>query len=343
LSLYRGRIAKSVIRDAVPTFRSRRIEDMVNNEVCRSPETVPFEKNEQPQEWRDRARDVVELIVRETDTDLVVSDYLMDEIAAKLRSGAAQIPDAMRIRARIKRIDDLLHDKDSEAAHAELHELAHEFEILMSGFAQTPVGQLVRDALDSAWCALADGGIQTTVFTTDAMRKIEKANAALTPGNGAVEAVLKLVEEAWKDGQSQYLWADGGLDWEAKRQMYEESVLALIGQPASKGEPVTVEALKHALARFECLAEQFEETGDTASWVMCSVDADRMRRALNPVTSTDRADEEEVLENVRNATIEECAEIAEKLHEDSRWSPHYQNASLAIAPSVPSVAERSKR
>jgi hypothetical protein len=50
--------------------------------------------------------------------------------------------------------------------------------------------------------------------------------------------------------------------------------------PASNGEPATVEALKHALARFECLAEQFEETGDTASWAMCSVDADRMRRAL---------------------------------------------------------------
>jgi hypothetical protein len=31
-------------------------------------------------------------------------------------------------RALIKRIDDLLHDNDAEAAHVELHELAYKFE-----------------------------------------------------------------------------------------------------------------------------------------------------------------------------------------------------------------------
>ena len=31
-------------------------------------------------------------------------------------------------RALIKRVDDLLHDDDAEAAHVELHELAHKFE-----------------------------------------------------------------------------------------------------------------------------------------------------------------------------------------------------------------------
>jgi len=94
--------------------------------------------------------------------------------------------------------------------------------------------------------------------------------------------------------------ADSGCDEDdhevniARNELLSEIDRALIGQPASNGEPV--EALKHALARFECLAEQFEETGDTASWAMCSVDADRMRRALigqpscasKPDSSTDR-------------------------------------------------------
>ena len=34
-------------------------------------------------------------------------------------------------RARIKRLDDLLHDGEVIAAHAELHELAHDFEKLL--------------------------------------------------------------------------------------------------------------------------------------------------------------------------------------------------------------------
>jgi hypothetical protein len=36
--------------------------------------------------------------------------------------------DVAECRALIKRIDDLLHDNDSEAAHVDLHELAHRFE-----------------------------------------------------------------------------------------------------------------------------------------------------------------------------------------------------------------------
>jgi hypothetical protein len=39
-------------------------------------------------------------------------------------------------------------------------------------------------------------------------------------------------------------------------------------------------ALEHARVRFECLAEEFDKAGDSASWAMCSVDAERMSRAL---------------------------------------------------------------
>jgi len=40
------------------------------------------------------------------------------------------------------------------------------------------------------------------------------------------------------------------------------------------------DALYHAKARFECLADDFEKSGDTVQWAMCSVDAERMDRAL---------------------------------------------------------------
>lgn len=49
----------------------------------------------------------------------------------------------------------------------------------------------------------------------------------------------------------------------------------------SSSDPDAVRASEHALVRFECLADQFEEAGDTASWAMASVDADRMRKALD--------------------------------------------------------------
>lgn len=47
-----------------------------------------------------------------------------------------------------------------------------------------------------------------------------------------------------------------------------------------------VGALEHALARFRCLEEQFEESGDTASWAMCSVDADRMEKTLSNIKAS---------------------------------------------------------
>jgi hypothetical protein len=40
------------------------------------------------------------------------------------------------------------------------------------------------------------------------------------------------------------------------------------------------ETLEHARVRFECLAEEFDKAGDNVSWAMCSVDAERMSRAL---------------------------------------------------------------
>ena len=39
---------------------------------------------------------------------------------------------AAECRALIKSIDDLLHDDDTEAAHVDLHELAHKFEQFFS-------------------------------------------------------------------------------------------------------------------------------------------------------------------------------------------------------------------
>lgn len=41
---------------------------------------------------------------------------------------------------------------------------------------------------------------------------------------------------------------------------------------------------------------------------------------------------------VRVQTIEECAKIAERLHEDPAWSPGYKNASLAIADKIRRLA-----
>lgn len=45
------------------------------------------------------------------------------------------------------------------------------------------------------------------------------------------------------------------------------------------------EALEHAKTRFECLAEDFEKAGDNVQWAMCSVDAERMGRALAALPS----------------------------------------------------------
>lgn len=47
-----------------------------------------------------------------------------------------------------------------------------------------------------------------------------------------------------------------------------------------------VGALEHALVRFRCLEDQFEESGDTASWAMCSVDADRMEKILSSIKAS---------------------------------------------------------
>jgi hypothetical protein len=40
------------------------------------------------------------------------------------------------------------------------------------------------------------------------------------------------------------------------------------------------EALEHAKARFECLAEDFKDDECNINWAMCSVDAERMIKAL---------------------------------------------------------------
>lgn len=40
------------------------------------------------------------------------------------------------------------------------------------------------------------------------------------------------------------------------------------------------EALEHAKARFQCLADEFKGDECNVNWAMCSVDAERMDRAL---------------------------------------------------------------
>lgn len=40
------------------------------------------------------------------------------------------------------------------------------------------------------------------------------------------------------------------------------------------------EALRHAQARFQCLADHFKEIGDETLWAMSEVDAERMEKAL---------------------------------------------------------------
>lgn len=42
------------------------------------------------------------------------------------------------------------------------------------------------------------------------------------------------------------------------------------------------------------------------------------------------------------ATIEACAKIADKLYEDPAWSPHYQNASAAIACKIRRLAKKTR-
>lgn len=53
--------------------------------------------------------------------------------------------------------------------------------------------------------------------------------------------------------------------------------------------PDVRQALEHARVRFQCLSDQFDEAGDTASWAMASVDSDRMTKALAslPVPGTE--------------------------------------------------------
>lgn len=45
---------------------------------------MAFEKNEQPQWRRDIANELVQLICNEAKVDITASDYLIDEVAARL-------------------------------------------------------------------------------------------------------------------------------------------------------------------------------------------------------------------------------------------------------------------
>lgn len=45
---------------------------------------MTFEKNEQPQHMRDIAKEIVQMIADEQEDEITVSDYCIDEIAARL-------------------------------------------------------------------------------------------------------------------------------------------------------------------------------------------------------------------------------------------------------------------
>lgn len=87
------------------------------------------------------------------------------------------------------------------------------------------------------------------------------------------------------DYVAQYEFRGDGSDHvptDSERELIEDAIegyLTTLRSPAPSGE-MGREALEHARARFECLAEEFEKAGDETSWAMCSVDADRMTRAL---------------------------------------------------------------
>jgi len=62
------------------------------------------------------------------------------------------------------------------------------------------------------------------------------------------------------------------------------TLMPLYAAPPSPPAAQMREALRHAQVRFECLADEFEKAGDTASWAMCRVDAGRMFKALSADT-----------------------------------------------------------
>jgi hypothetical protein len=60
-----------------------------------------------------------------------------------------------------------------------------------------------------------------------------------------------------------------------------EAVVRASVKPANAQAAPMRDAVEHALTRFECLEDHFKEAGDEALWAMSSVDADRMRKAID--------------------------------------------------------------
>jgi len=68
-------------------------------------------------------------------------------------------------------------------------------------------------------------------------------------------------------------------------------------QAAKRNRLTTVtKTLQHARARFKCLADEFEKSGDTASWAMCKTDAEMMDRALTAALSDQAGVEQFILD-----------------------------------------------
>ena len=100
--------------------------------------------------------------------------------------------------------------------------------------------------------------------------------SASADGKGA-EPVAWLYEVFIGDG----CWSQKYSDTRIVPEKWIRNIRPLYLAPPSPPAAQMREALRHAQVRFECLADEFEKAGDTASWAMCRVDAGRMFKALS--------------------------------------------------------------
>lgn len=100
-----------------------------------------------------------------------------------------------------------------------------------------------------------------------------------TAETGATVLDVRSVSQSTKDSRCLEVWFASNVTADDRA-----ALLRAVNRDA-RFENV-VGALEHALVRFRCLEDQFEESGDTASWAMCSVDADRMEKILTSIKAS---------------------------------------------------------
>ena len=121
------------------------------------------------------------------------------------------------------------------------------------------------------------GGIAPALRELADRRDASSPPAAQADGKGAGEPV------AWR-WKYKHVEPDKWQYCEAPHMPPQGATInaqSLYAAPPSPPAAQMREALRHAQVRFECLADEFEKAGDTASWAMCRVDAGRMFKALS--------------------------------------------------------------